>query len=172
MGDDKQIHIIYKRVLLSELVEHGGLDHPVIRAVRDHAVCMVNPFRCKILHKKASLAVLSDEINAHIFTADERAVIEKYIPWTRMLEDRKTTYQGRQIDLLSFLTENKDEFVIKPNDEYGGKGVVLGWEAASDEWEAALRSRLTNRPSYRSGYLFQKFLTPVGWMAKSKFMTG
>jgi glutathionylspermidine synthase len=30
MADGKQIHLIYKRVLLSELVERGGLDHPVI----------------------------------------------------------------------------------------------------------------------------------------------
>src|SRR5688572_15589278 len=73
MADGKPIQIIYKRVLLSELVAHGGLDHPVVRAVRDHAVCMINPFRCKILHKKASLAVLSDEANAHYFTADEKA---------------------------------------------------------------------------------------------------
>ena len=142
IADGKQIHIIYKRVLISELVERGGLDHPVVRAVRDHAVCMVNPFRCKILHKKASLAMLSDETQAHLFTADEQAAIERYIPWTRVLEERHTVYKGERIDLLPFLVKNKNEFVIKPNDEYGGKGVVLGWEAASAEWEAALKTAL------------------------------
>jgi len=142
MADGEQIDIIYKRVLLSELVERGGLDHPVIRAVRDHAVCMVNPFRCKILHKKASLAVLSDETNAHLFNSDERSAIERYIPWTRLLEERHTVYNGERVDLLPFLAKNKDEFVIKPNDEYGGKGVVLGWDVSSDEWEAALKTAL------------------------------
>lgn len=143
IADGKPIHIIYKRVLLSELVAHGGLDHPVVRAVRDHAVCMINPFRCKILHKKASLAVLSDETNTHFFTTDEQAAIARYIPWTRLLEDRHTAYEGDRVDLLPFLTKNKDEFVIKPNDEYGGKGVVLGWEVDSEEWEAALKTALT-----------------------------
>src|SRR5687767_2287691 len=143
MADGKQIHLIYKRVLISELVERGGLDHPVVRAVRDNAVCMVNPFRSKILHKKASLAVLSDETNAHFFTADELAAIERYIPWTRMLEERHTVYKGQRVDLLPFLAINKDEFVIKPNDEYGGKGVVLGWEVNSDEWETTLKTALT-----------------------------
>ncbi len=142
IADGKQIHLIYKRVLLSELVERGGIDHPVIRAVCDHAVCMVNPFRSKILHKKASLAVLSDETNAQFFTADERAAIERYIPWTRVLTERYTFYQGERIDLLSFLVTNKDQFVIKPNDEYGGKGVVLGWEVDSNEWESSLRNAL------------------------------
>ena len=142
LADGIQIDIIYKRVLLSELVAHGGLDHPVVRAVRDRAVCMINPFRCKILHKKASLAVLSDETNAHLFTADEQTAIERYIPWTRLVEERHTVYEGKQVDLLPFLAKNKDEFVIKPNDEYGGKGVVLGWEADSDEWEATLMTAL------------------------------
>src|SRR5262249_27476345 len=37
---DFHVTLIYKRVLISELIERGdgGLDHPVIRAVRDHAV--------------------------------------------------------------------------------------------------------------------------------------
>jgi uncharacterized circularly permuted ATP-grasp superfamily protein len=103
---------------------------------------MINPFRCKILHKKASLAVLSDEANADFFTADEQAAIVRYIPWTRVVEERHTVYNGERVDLLSFLAKNKDEFVIKPNDEYGGKGVVLGWEVASEEWEAALKTAL------------------------------
>jgi hypothetical protein len=81
MAGDFPITLIYKRVLISELIDRGGLDHPVVRAVRDGAVCMVNPFGCKILHKKASLAVLSDERNASFFGADERQAIAAHIPW-------------------------------------------------------------------------------------------
>src|ERR671914_499787 len=58
MAGGGPVDLIYKRVLLSELVERCGVDHGILRAVRDGAVCMVNPPRCKILHKKASLAVL------------------------------------------------------------------------------------------------------------------
>jgi hypothetical protein len=141
-AEGRPVHIIYKRVLLSELVERGGLNHPVIRAVRDHKVCMVNPFRCKILHKKASLAVLSDDANASLFTADERAAIERCIPWTRVVAERKTVYDGQPVDLLPFLVKQKDEFVLKPNDEYGGKGIVLGWEVDTSKWESALKAAL------------------------------
>src|SRR5688572_4537661 len=97
VADGKEIDIIYKRVLISELVARGGLDHPVIRAVRDHAVCMINPFRCKILHKKASLAVLSDEANTDFFSDDEQAAIMQYIPWTRVLEERHTVYNEERV---------------------------------------------------------------------------
>jgi hypothetical protein len=136
------VQLIYKRVLLSELVERCGLDHPVIRAVRERAVCMVNPFRCKILHKKASLAVLSDEVNRHLFTPDEGQAIDRHIPWTRIVVERRTRYDGREIDLLPFLADRQSEFVLKPNDEYGGKGIVLGWEVSAADWSAGLRAAL------------------------------
>ena len=71
-ADGTPIDVVYKRVLINELVDRGGLDHPLVRAVREGAVCMVNPFRCKILHKKASLAVLSDERNQDLFHPSER----------------------------------------------------------------------------------------------------
>lgn len=140
---DYRITLIYKRVLINELVERGGLDQPVVRAVRDGAVCMVNPFRCKILHKKASLAVLSDERNAGIFTPEEREAIDAHIPWTRRVEDRRTRYRGESIDLLPFIAEHREQLVLKANDEYGGKGVVLGWETTPEEWERVLRTAQT-----------------------------
>ena len=134
------VDLIYKRVLLSELVERGGTDHPVLRAVRDRAVCMVNPPSCKILHKKASLAVLSDERNAALFGDDEREAIAAHIPWTRVVEERRTMHDGADVDLLEFASANRERLVLKPNDEYGGKGIVLGWEVSQSEWDAALRT--------------------------------
>jgi hypothetical protein len=140
--DGAPVDLIYKRVLITELVERGGVDHPVVRAVRERAVCMVNPFACKILHKKASLAVLSDERNAGVFTPQERETIAANIPWTRVVEERRTTHDGTSIDLVQFMVEHKDQLVLKPNDEYGGKGIVLGWEADDAEWAEALRTAL------------------------------
>jgi hypothetical protein len=136
---DGAIDLIYKRVLINELVERGGLDHPVIRAVRERAVCMVNPFRCKILHKKASLAVLSDERNRDLFTADELEAIASHVPWTRRVEDRRTLFAGREVDLLSFIAANRETLVLKPNDDYGGRGIALGWETESSAWESMVR---------------------------------
>lgn len=136
------VNIIYKRVLLSELVLREGLESPIIQAVRDNAVCMVNPFRCKLLHKKASFAVLSDEANAHLFSPNNLAAVHRYIPWTRLVAERRTHYHNQVIDLLPFISLHKDEFVVKPNDEYGGKGVVLGWEVDQVEWDSTIQAAL------------------------------
>lgn len=139
---DFRFNLIYKRVLISELLERGGRNHPVVRAVLDGAVCMVNGFRCKMLYKKASFAVLSDEQNARLFTADERQAIADHIPWTRVMAERRTEYRGEAVDLVPFVLANRDRLVLKPNDEYGGKGIVLGWTVDAPGWEAAVRAAL------------------------------
>lgn len=141
---DFHVNLIYKRILITELVEQGGLDHPVVRAVREGAVCMVNPFRCKLLYKKASLAVLSDERNAHLFNEDERRAIRAHIPWTRTVAERYTTYgdDDQKVDLISFIVENKDRLVLKPNDDYGGHGITLGWLVDNSAWEDAVQNAM------------------------------
>ena len=143
VANGEAIDLIYKRVLISELVERGGLNHPVIRAVQSGAVCMVNPFRCKLLHKKASLAVLSDERNVGLFSGDERQAIDAHIPWTRVVAERKTRHEDRQVDLVPFIIDQRERLVLKPNDAYGGAGIVLGWEVDGPTWEQAVRVALT-----------------------------
>jgi uncharacterized circularly permuted ATP-grasp superfamily protein len=144
MAGDYHITLIYKRVLISELIERGGIDHPVVRAVRDRAVCMVNSFRCKVLFKKASLAVLTDERNAAMFTPDQQAAIAKHIPWTRVLEPRHTVADGQEVDLVPWVSRNRDRLVLKPNDDYGGKGIVLGWTVDQRAWDDAIQTALAS----------------------------
>jgi glutathionylspermidine synthase len=140
--DGTIIDVIYKRVLLHELVEREGLEHPILQAVRTGKVCMVNPPSCKILHKKASLAVLSDERNAGLFVAEELREIDATIPWTRVVEQRDTVHAGREVDLLEHIAANREQLVLKPNDEYGGKGIVLGWEVSDGEWQSSIETAL------------------------------
>ncbi len=139
---DFRIDLIYKRVLITELIERMGTANPIVQAVRNRDVCMVNPFTCKLLYKKATLAVLSDERNADLYTADESAVIRDHIPWTRVVEERMTTYKGLPVDLLPFIQKYREQFVLKPNDDYGGHGIVLGWQTNSAGWEAALQAAM------------------------------
>ena len=142
MVGDFHVTLIYKRVLITELIERGGMDHPVVRAVRDHAACMVNSFRCKILHRKTSLAVLSDEQNSRLFTPAERDAARRFIPWTRLVAERQTEVDGATVDLVAWMQDNKDRLVLKPADEYGGKGIVLGWTVEQGTWESAIAGAL------------------------------
>lgn len=139
---DFHVTLIYKRVLISELLDRCGSDNAIVRAVRDGAVCMVNSFRCKVLYKKASFAVVGDERNAHLFTDAERQAVAAHIPWTRVVEERKTHHGGREVDLIPFILDHRERLVLKPNDDYGGHGIVLGWTVDASAWEQAVRTAM------------------------------
>jgi hypothetical protein len=139
----RAVDFVYKRVLTTEMLQRYGLEHPLVDALCAGAICMVNPFSCKLLHKKASFALASDERYAHLFNAREQEAIRQHIPWTRIVEDRRTLDPtGASIDLLRYASDNKEQLVLKPNDEYGGKGVLIGWESDPTTWENALRVAL------------------------------
>ncbi len=139
-----QIDLVYKRVIIHEFLARHDETHPLVRAYADGAICLVNPFRCKILHKKAAFELLTDETRASWFTELERKVIHDCVPWTRRVAARRTTYRGQTIDLLEFIRKNRDGFILKPNDDYGGHGLALGNRASESEWDAWLTLALAN----------------------------
>jgi uncharacterized circularly permuted ATP-grasp superfamily protein len=139
----RRIDLVYRRVLINDVLGRPEECASLVRAYRAGAVCVANTFRCKVPHKKAFFAVLTDERHAQLFTPDERALIDAHVPWTRLLAERRTTIGSASVDLVEHVRRHKDEFVLKPNDEYGGAGVVLGWEAGDDTWQATLERALS-----------------------------
>jgi len=91
--------------------------------------------------------VLTDEQNSALFSASERELIKQHIPWTRLLADTKTTRDGESFGLLEYVRRRRENFVLKPNDEYGGTGVQLGWEYDERQWDAALQRALADGTS-------------------------
>ncbi len=139
---DFAIDLVYKRIIIHELLANPAQAEPIVRAYRDRAVCLVNPFRCKVIHKKASFEPLTDEARQSWFSTDELAAIRQCVPWTRRLSDRRTTYKGRKIDLLTFVRLERARLVLKPNDDYGGHGLYLGARLSESEWDEAIATAL------------------------------
>ncbi|MGA7276104.1 MAG: hypothetical protein WBX14_14755, partial [Candidatus Udaeobacter sp.] len=140
---DFEIDLVYKRMIIHEFLAEYDETHPLVRAYMNHHVCLVNPFRCKIMHKKASFELLTDEAYESWFTSKERAAIARSIPWTRRMMDRRTTYRGRSVELVDFVRENRAQLVLKPNDDYGGHGVYLGPRLDQPSWENAIATALS-----------------------------
>lgn len=138
------IDVVYRRVLLSELLGRPEAANALFRAYMAGDVTVVNSFRAKLLHKKMSLALLSDDRYASLYTPAQRRAIARHVPWTRKVREGHTTYGGKVIDLTDFIVRAKDRLVLKPNDEYGGKGVILGWTVDRHEWEQTLLAALTS----------------------------
>ncbi|MEK7854689.1 MAG: hypothetical protein AAB288_01260, partial [Acidobacteriota bacterium] len=139
-----QIDVVYKRLLVNEYLPIMDKFPALLDAYRAGAICMVNSFRGKLVHKKAIFAVLTNERYAHLFDETELAAIEAHVPWTRTFRQETTVNNGQEIDLVEWTRANSSKLVLKPNDDYGGHGIYIGWNSDEAEWDAAIDAALAD----------------------------
>ena len=156
-----RIDIVYKRVIIHEFLSKFGLDHPLVHAYRQGRVCMANSFRSKLAHKKSTFAILSDPAFEYLFDPIELEVIRKHIPWTRYVKPARTVFHGSEFDLETLILNERERFVLKPNDDYGGHGVFLGWETDRDEWQQAFKAALQTPYMVQERVVLEKTIIPA-----------
>jgi hypothetical protein len=138
------VDIVYKRLLVNEYLPIMEAHPALLNAYRAGAVCLVNNFRSKIVHKKAIFAVLTNERYAHLFDEAELSAINAHIPWTRKFRDEETENRNERINLVEWTRANKGKLVLKPNDDYGGHGIYIGWASTDEDWDKAISVALEN----------------------------
>ncbi|HYP25100.1 MAG TPA: hypothetical protein VE262_00140 [Blastocatellia bacterium] len=151
--EDFRIDLVYRRVLTTELLDKRQECQAFIDAYRSGAAVFVNSFRTKFVHKKMLFGILTDERHQHHFTGPEREAIGRHVPWTRRVEDAATVHRGERVSLLEFVRRNRERLVLKPNDDYGGHGIYIGWESDEAAWDQALEEAL------RADYMVQERVT-------------
>jgi glutathionylspermidine synthase len=149
--EGEPVHLVYRRALLEECPE-GDL----VAAARDRSAAIVNPFRARVANNKKLFALLQDPRFAHLVEEKERRVIDETIPWTRVLRDGRATYAIRAhsaepsasprsewiVDLLPFVSDNRERLVLKPASDYGGHGVSLGMETDQPVWDRLIEDHV------------------------------
>jgi hypothetical protein len=139
---DYVINLVYRCVKVQDFLVRYDLTHPLVRAYRDRAICVVNSFRAELAQKKAIFDLLTDDEITQSFPAAERRVIRDSIPWTRVVNDATTSYQNKQVDLVEFIQKNRKSLVLLPNDENSDHHEFRGWETDEAGWERALKTAL------------------------------
>jgi uncharacterized circularly permuted ATP-grasp superfamily protein len=141
----QEVHLVYKRLISRELLSRWDEVKTFLGAVRDGLVCCCNSFRSFIVGNKKALAVITDPRFRSIFDQQEIELIRKTVPWTRVLADRTETYRGLEVNLKSFIPENRVSLVLKPSNKYGGKDVYIGRETSQSVWEEIMKKHMENQ---------------------------
>jgi hypothetical protein len=140
-GHRHPITLVYRRAVLGDLLSRYGatlIDHPLTRAWSAGACVMINSFTSHLANKKSALALLTDPATSGVLSPQELAAAQQHLPWTRLVRPGPTTYHGHEVDLLAFAQAHRENLVLKPNDDYGGHGILCGWQTAGDDWHQAL----------------------------------
>jgi hypothetical protein len=136
---DKPLDLLYRDTMISELDEYeqAGADLSAMRWAFAHNR-VVSSIAGEFDHKSA-FEVLSDPRFARHFTAKQRKIFARHIPWTRTVRETKTTGpDGSVVDLVPYLRKNHDALVLKPNRGAGGQSVVIGPFTELADWDEAL----------------------------------
>jgi hypothetical protein len=96
----ERIDLVYRRAVLAELLERETDVEDFLTAYRDGLVPFVNSFRCHLSEDKAFFALLGDDAFAHLMSPEERAFVDRVVPWTRKDRERLTLRDGREVDLV------------------------------------------------------------------------
>lgn len=144
-GPDGPIDVVYKRVLTAELLARKDEVEDYVEAVLQGEVAQYAPFSADVVYDKGFLAWMRKRSSK--LSPEVREALQALLPETHWYPGSKAL-EGR-------LRDKKDQWVLKPRTEYGGRGVVLGPEASQAEWEEALEAARA-----QGKFLVQRFLKP------------
>lgn len=152
---DLVIDIVYRCVRVQDFLVRFDLNHALVRAYKDRAICMVNSFRSEVTAKRGLFDLLTDANVTAKFPAAERKAIAEFIPWTRLVQAAKTVYKNHTVDLPDFVMKHRTKLVLRPNDETSDHSSFRGAELDEVGWEKALRQAM------RSPYVVQEVADPA-----------
>ncbi len=148
---DEKIDIVHRRVIMIELVERFRDVQPLIQAVKEGAVSVINPFSSAIGSNKAILALLSEEKYHPLLEEDTADIIKRHLPWTRLF------HRDKDQILIKKVIEDKDSYVLKKGKSYGGSGIIVGREASKELWKRRTDEILE---SAEERWIVQEYIKP------------
>jgi len=127
---NKRIHVIIQ-YYVSAISE---IPIAILELYKRGRVLMINNPVTRVLNNKLNLVLLSEHEDSDLFTAEERAIIKKHIPWSRKLVPGTTTFNAKKIKLEEFVISHREELVIKPTNQSGGTNVHIGSQTPAPQW--------------------------------------
>ena len=125
----------------------GMISRKLLNAVKNDKLRILNGPGSGLLTDKNNVALLSEYAESSVFSEEEREIIQKHVTWTRKLRPQVTHFQHQAIDLIPFVLENKDLFILKPAAGHAGIGIVAGKETEQEVWQQKINKAYKNNNS-------------------------
>lgn len=141
--DGEKIDIVYRRAVTSELMEKIDQASAFIEAIKDKKTCIIGSLRTQVIHNKIIYKIMHQKETFEFLNEEEIQFIEDHIPMTYWLKDGEFDFDE--------VVNNKDKWIIKPDDLYGARGVYAGVDYSKEEYKKLVKEN-TNK-----GYLLQEY---------------
>jgi len=140
---DEPVDIVYRNFELYDIIEmeaEGYRMDGIKFAFLNNRV--ISSLAGDFDHKSIWEALGSGRFDRY-FSKEDVAVFKKHLPWTRTVAEHKTSGPaGQEVDLVPFISKNRQLLVMKPNRECGGSGVTIGKDSSAGQWDALIEEAL------------------------------
>lgn len=123
VGRGRRVEAILRLFVCSEMPPTVGLQ-AIKDAVQAGTATLFTSAASWLISNKVVFAWLWED--ADELPAADAALVRNHLPRTRLLTP----------ELVSSVLAEQEQLVLKPADEFGGSGVVVGREATAEEWRA------------------------------------
>ncbi|WP_327179515.1 hypothetical protein OG599_32355 [Streptomyces sp. NBC_01335] len=131
-----------------------GIDLAPMRSALDAECFLIASQSAYLVANKKVLGWVSEGLPW--MTAEDHALVERYLPWTRTVSDRQVRWRGTTRPLPELLLSEREDFVLKPAIGLGSHGVVLGRHVDDVAWRTTLDTALST-----GQYIAQEYVEPV-----------
>lgn len=155
---DARADVVLRYISVDELVgdpEAQAVAERIVDADRRGLVSLWTPPSTTLYGNKLCLAMLSTP-SVRQLSPREAALIDRLLPWTRSLRPLPGQSEDEHADIVEQCLRNRLSLVLKPAADYGGHGVVAGWECTQEQWERHLQ-KAADAPG---GYIAQRRIRP------------
>jgi len=133
-----RISLIYRAELLHRFWQYDyKIITPILAALKNNHVAMYNSTSAYLCGTKNLFALWYEPWFQKLLTVQEIKTIKKYIPKTYGLNSSILTKEQ--------LINNKNQWVIKPTQGFGGTGVHIGCQLDSKKWQKIVESHYKSR---------------------------
>lgn len=122
---------------VADLATLGIGIEPVRRAL-DAGCLLLSTQTSGFLGNKMALGLLSE--GRPWMSAAEHSFVDRYVPWTRVLTDRRTHVGGTEVQLLRYAIDHQEDLVVKRGIGSNGRQVVIGRETEAGMWRETVES--------------------------------
>ncbi|MFH8575042.1 hypothetical protein OHB11_04270 [Streptomyces zaomyceticus] len=167
--DGTPLDLVLRNFAASQLLEDpAGTEaaEPFFRAHEAGRTVLFTSLESGFYSNKSALSLLTDPRWSGSFDADERALVDRVLPWSRTLHAAGASAGGAGsashtpaasglADLVDLCRERRERLILKPGAGYGGLDTFVGWECTDAEWDKALRIAVE-----RGGHVAQERVVP------------
>ncbi|WP_320068926.1 hypothetical protein [Micromonospora sp. RTGN7] len=96
----------------------------------------------RLVDSKKVLALLSEGLPW--MSAEEHALVERFVPWSRVMGDRWVWWRGKRFELPRLVIERQELFILKGASGFSSEEVHFGTRTAPDRWVELVDSAVTS----------------------------